>query len=66
MSQQLYAVYPPKDLPSHERQDVWPRREHAGRTADEAWEMFCYPALKRSGYEADGWYVDTWPKEPPQ
>jgi len=46
----LYAIVPP------EKDDLidFPLLESLSFTADGAWEKFCYPALRRYGYEDNG------------
>lgn len=44
-----WAVFSPNS--DHEN---FPPQDTIAKTADEAWERFCYPALRREGYEADG------------
>lgn len=45
-----YAIIPPDDSDL----DEFVLIEGAGTTPDRAWEKFCSPALRREGYEADG------------
>ena len=47
----LFAIVPPEedDLKEFSMKDT------LSYTEDGAWERFCYPALKRSGYENDGY-----------
>ncbi len=47
---EYYAVIPPDET----YLDDFHLRNGIGRNEDEAWEKFCYPSLRRSGYEADG------------
>ena len=50
---EMYLVVPPE--PTKEEVGMFfITHEELAFTEEEAWEKFCYPSLKREGYEDDG------------
>lgn len=47
---EMYAIIPPDES----YLDDFSLKDGLGNSETEAWANFCYPALRREGYEADG------------
>lgn len=47
---EYYAVIPPDES----YLDDFKLREGIGKNESDAWDKFCYPSLRREGYEEDG------------
>ena len=47
---EMYAIIPPDES----YLDDFQLKDGLGLTEDKAWDNFCYPALRREGYESDG------------
>ena len=46
-----FAIFPPTDLKDEE---IFDFTESIAKTPQDAWDKFCYPALRQEAYENDG------------
>lgn len=54
-SKTYFAIVPPDHCSKAEKKE-WQTysKESIAETAEKAWEKFCYPSLRRKGYEDEG------------